>query len=54
MSKAIIVALAIAFVVMPHIVLIVLAIRANKRRKPPVKLLPMSHEERILFGSRFQ
>lgn len=46
--------LACLFVCIPHVVLIYLAIKAHKRKKEPVKLLPMSHEERILFGSRLQ
>lgn len=54
MSKSIIVALAVAFVCIPHIVLIYLAVTHQKRKKQPVKLLPVTDEERILFGSRFQ
>lgn len=44
----------ILFVIVPHVALIVLAVRAHKRRTAPVKLLPESREERILFGSRLQ
>ncbi|KQY39967.1 hypothetical protein [Rhizobium sp. Root483D2] len=54
MSKTIIIALALAVVCIPHIVLIVMAVRAHKRKKEPVKLLPQSYEERVLFGSRLQ
>jgi hypothetical protein len=54
MSKTIIIALALAVVCFPHIVLIVMAVRSHKRKKEPVKLLPQSYEERVLFGSRFQ
>jgi hypothetical protein len=54
MSKTVIIALAIALVCIPHVVLIVLAVRSHKRKKEPVKLLPQSYEERVLFGSRLQ
>lgn len=54
MTKTIIIVLAILFVVVPHVVLIVLAVRSNRQRKAPVKLLPMSQEERLMFGARHQ
>jgi len=52
MTKTIIIVLACLFVVAPHVVLIVLAVRSNRQRKSPVKLLPMSREEQIMFGAR--
>lgn len=54
MTKTAIIILGILFVAVPHIVLIVFAIRAHRRRKTPVKLLAQSYEERVLFGSRLQ
>lgn len=46
--------LACLFVCIPHLVLVYLAIRAHRRKKEAVKLLPQSYEERVLFGSRLQ
>lgn len=54
MTKTVIIVLACLFVVLPHVVLICLAIRTNRRRKAPAKLLAQSYEERVLFGSRLQ
>jgi hypothetical protein len=49
-----IIALGVLFVAFPHVVLIYLAVTHRRRKKHPVKLLPASYEERVLFGSRFQ
>ncbi len=46
--------LACMFVCIPHVVLFYLAITAHKRKREPVKLQPVSDEERTLFGAGLQ